>query len=203
MAGTATQFYTSGPAEVWVGLGASYAFVYLGFTETGLTVEIVPLQEDIQVDYAGLSPGDVAQLGQEANISGTFTRFNEPVSQQLASFFGPNGIAGFGQTDSMGTLMVTEGCAYPLLVVSPYQFKTIYGNMVPGFLFGAAYLVNPHRTVLSVRRKAPELKWRAIPVFGSGSYGSFVPNNPPYNSYSLYTTNLPTALPGGVYPNVT
>ena len=191
-----SQFYVSGPATVWAGIGAGYAYEFFGFTETGLTVEIVSLQEDIQVDYAGMMPGDVAQLGQEANISGTFTRYDEAVSQKLASFFGPNGVPGAGLNYSVGTLMVTEGAAYPLLIQSPYYFKSQYGSMVPGFAFPASYLSNPHRTILSVRRKAPELQWRAIPTFGTYVGTTFSPGSPPFNGYLLYTN------PTSGYPSV-
>jgi hypothetical protein len=190
-----SKIYVSGPAYVWAGLGQSNSYLFLGFTENGLEVSVNPLNEDIQVDYAGLMPADISQLGQEARISGTFTRYNEQVLLLAQSFLGPQGLAGFGGNGAVGTLVVAEGAAYPLLVWSSYSFKTIFGDMVPGFLFPAAIIADNIPVTLNVRRKAPNLAWRAVPIFGTVNGTTFEPFVAPYNAYQLYTNVMPTQLP--------
>src|ERR1700729_61101 len=115
-----SQFYVPGPVYTFVALGSGSTiavpvYLFLGFTEAGLSIGVNPLNEDINVDYAGLSPGDVSQLGQDASVSGTFTRYNESVALKVQSFMGVNGTAGQYLNNQMGNLMVKEGSAYSVL----------------------------------------------------------------------------------------
>jgi hypothetical protein len=199
----ATQFYVSGPAFVWLGIGESNAWEFFGFTESGLTVRITGHFEDIPVDFAGMMPGDVSMLGQDWYCTGVFKKYYEPVGQQAVAFLNnaTDGAAytntpGFGQNNTVGSLMNSEGHAYPLLVYSPYSFKPEFsGSMVPGFTVGSAYLVDPYEVGLNVRAKGPTFAWRAIPVFGTGSSVSDFTAGAPYNSYQLYSPTVPGTLP--------
>jgi hypothetical protein len=206
-----SRIYVSGPAYVWTGTGTSFAWQYFGFTERGLTVTLSGIYEDVPVDYAGAMPADVSMLGQEAVAGGTFSRYNESVLQTIMSFGAVQplnlNIPGLGADfnavlngqaqSSVGTLMASEGGAYPLLLFSPYSFKSEFGDMIPGFWFYNAYVPERIPQVLSVRHKAPEISWRSIPIFGAVT-GS-PPNQvftagAPYSAYQLYTTTMPSNL---------
>ena len=172
-----TTFYVSGPANVWTGT-TSYnwagsppgptAWNYIGYTQRGMQIEITPHFEDVAVDYAGGVPGDIQMLGAEARGSGIFTRYNEPLVQNLASFLNkatptPGELA----NQDIGSLLKTEGYLYPILIYSPYGIKAAYSMagsaMVPGFLFYSGYLVNPYSVNLSIRPKTPTLGFRGFP----------------------------------------
>ena len=203
-----SQFYVSGPAMAWVAppqappgtVPSAGSFSFVGFSQRGLRVDLAPQNEDIEVDYAARMPGDVAQLGQDVSCSGVYSRYNEPVIQNMLNWTQATGASpGFGPNYVLGSLYLTEGYAYPLLVYSPYGFKSAYsGTMVPGFLFYAAYLSNPYDVTLSIRQKTPSIGWRAIPVFGTGTVASGFATGAPYNAYEIYTNNHALLTPGGI-----
>lgn len=194
-----SQFIVTGPVYTWVGLGASSAFLFLGFTETGLTVAINPYNEDIQVDFAGPSlPGDVSQFGFDVNISGTFTHFSEITAQKVISMAGNFSGAqnpGSMANNQMGALMNLEGVGYPILCYFPYSTKNAFSNEIPGYNFNLGYLNNPYQFTASVRRKAPEFSFRCVPVFGTFSGSTFSPNTAPWNASQVYTNIMPNPLP--------
>lgn len=199
MANATTQFYVSGPAYCWAGVGAVQAWEFVGYSRNGLQVQIVPSYEDVEVDYGGRMPGDVQFLGEEARVSGVFSRYNESVIKLLLSWVWNTPQGGgddaYPPGPKVGTLMNAEGGAYPLLIYSPYQFKSQYGTMVPGFWFYSSYLSDPFDENRSIRAKMPSLAWRAIPVFGAGTGNNFVAGLPPFDSYRLYTTTMPGQMP--------
>lgn len=192
-----SQFFVSGPCYLWVGLGSNQAYLFLGFSEQGLTVELGQQTEDVNVDYAGTMPGTVSLLGESIRVTGTYTRFTDSVMQQILSWKGPNGTAGFGQNNILGSLMYEEGLSYPLLIFSPYSFKNQYnGTMVPGFNIPNAIYGDTSRRTLSIRRTAPEVDFRGLPIFGTQQNNEFQANTAPFNSYLLYNNMMPNPLPG-------
>lgn len=203
-----SQFFVSGPALAWVAppqatpgtIPSAGSFSFVGFTRRGLRVDLAPQNEDIEVDYAGRMPGDVAQLGQEVAVSGTYSRYNESVINTMLNWVQAAGSSpGFGPNYVVGSLYLTEGYTFPLLVYSPYGFKNAYsGAMVPGFLFYAAYLSNPYAAELSVRQKTPDIGWRALPVFGTGANASAFAAGSPYQAYEIYTNTHTLLTPGGI-----
>lgn len=202
-----SQIYVSGPAYVWVGnavtaISDAYtpsAYSFFGFTERGLNIGTAPKTEDVMVDYSGLMPADVSFLGIDAKVSGTFTRYNEGTLRNLMAAL--NGVnAGFGPKQSIGTLYQSEPpflgagvmAGPPLLVYSPYGIKPEFGTtsaspMIKCMRFYSAYVSENLAQTLSVRRKAPEVTWRAIPAFGSGS--PFVPNQAPYDTWEIFAVD--------------
>lgn len=209
-----SQFFVTGPAYTWANIkvptpggSGSLTWNFIGFSEAGLTIEFTPTYEDIQVDYAGSMPGDATLLGQEARISGTFTRYNEPVVNQLASFnSGSNfaSIVGTFGNNQVGGLVNLEGIGYPLMTYFPYSTKDVFGAsfsqqpyMIPGYYFYSAYIVDPVRAVYSIRRKAPELAWRVIPQFGTFSSGNFQLNAAPFNASQIAAVLFQGSPPPG------
>jgi hypothetical protein len=169
----------------------SRALLFFGFTERGLTISRAGHFEDVNVDYAGSMPADVSMLGQNARISGDFTQYNEQVAEANASFvFGA--VGGAGPNNSVGTLMTLEEGSIPLVIYAPYGAKDEFGTMVSLFYFPSTYLVDNYEFQISVRRKAPRVSWRAIPIFGSYVSNVFQAGLHPYNAYVIYQTTPPT-----------
>jgi hypothetical protein len=206
--GTGVPYLTAG---VYTQGSSASQYEFFGFTERGLRISVTPQTEDVAVDYAGNMPADVAMLGVEAGMAGAFTRYNEFLLRNLMASLN-NVQALFGPQQSVGTLFQSEppyhdsqgnipsgigAAGPPLLVYSPYSFKAEF-NLIPNtstydmihtIRFYSAYVNAELPQMWSVRRKAPEVTWRAIPIFGtySGSYpsGSFVPYGAPYDTYAL------------------
>jgi hypothetical protein len=196
---SASSFFVEGPAYTWVGLGSAKAFLFLGFTEAGLTVSINPYNEPINVDYGGPSlPGDVSQFGFDMNFSGTYTRYDPVVAQQIASmsgnFVGQQAVGSFAN-NQMGSLLNLENVGYPLLVYFPYTAKTQFNTEISGYNCGLAYLENPLTFVASIKRKAPEFNFKALPVFGTFNGSTFSPNTAPWNAFQVFTNSMPDPLP--------
>lgn len=219
-----SQFYVSGPCYVWVGtrvpaIDANYdssQYDFFGFSREGVTVVTRPLTEDVPVDYAGMMPGDVSQLGADVRASGIFVRYNEFLLRNMMSSL--NRInAGFGPKASVGTLLQSEppiqslfGHAMagpPLLLYSSYGFKQEFNvtsnAMIKTFRIFSAYISEPLSQRLSTRTKNPEITWRSIPVFGTAdptdaTGETFQPNTAPYDAYAFYAVDdvAPSALPG-------
>jgi len=209
-----STIYVPGPAYIWPGVGTNRAFVFLGFTERGLNISFSGVYEDVNVDYAGNMPADIAMLGQRATISGEFTRYNEDVANACSAFLWGM-LPGVGSTNSMGSLMTIEEGSYPLIVYCPYAIKQVTDvrlssqpnppqqqrlvNMNALYHFPSVYLAENFEVTLSVKRKAPRMSWNAIGVFGAFTDPTtFKPGEPPFNAYRLYATypyaDISTAL---------
>lgn len=196
MAGS--QFIIDGPVYFYVGLGASAAYLFLGWTDTGVEFSFNPYNEDIPVDYAGAVPGDVSQLGTDATISGTFTRHDPIVSLKVASMLGNSNSGtvtpGTYFNNQMGSLWQLEGAGYPIVCQFPYKAKNEFNAEVPGYYFPLAAINNSHTFKSSIRYKNPQFSFRAIPQFGTFN-GSTFSVAPPYNASILYTNVLPSLPP--------
>jgi hypothetical protein len=190
-----TQFYVPGPSQIWLGLGPSVGWIFLGFTEAGLTVSLPPQYEDVEVDYAGKSPGAIGIMGVSGQCSGVLSRYDESVITQAATYFGANGIAGGIPNGGIGSLVYEEGISYPLLVNCPYGAKGVYGSMVPGFWFYNTFLGEGYEALLSIRPKKPRVSWRCEPVWGHWSGNTFTAGQPPFDGAAIYTNVLPNPLP--------
>lgn len=199
-------FQVTGPVYLWVALGSGSTFsapnyLFLGFTESGLTFNINPYNEIINVDYGGPSlPGDVSQFGFDANISGTFTRYDETVAIQISGMsgnFSGQQLPGSLGNNQMGALMYGENVGYPILTYFPYSTKSEFAslNALPGFNFLFGYLDNPTSFVASVRRKAPEFNFKCQPVYGTFNGSTFEPNTQPWNASRVWTNVMPGSLP--------
>lgn len=194
MSGPATQFYVSGPAQIWLGVGTANAWSYLGWSRNGVTVQVTPQHEDIEVDYGGRSPGDVSFLGEEARISMQLSRYDESILMKAAAFL-TGTTPGQGPKGGIGSLMAAEGYMFPILLYSPYSFKSQFGTMVPGFWFYQSYMADPLDQTLNVRAKQPNIAFRATPVFGSIVGGTFTAGVAPFDAFELYTNTMPSPMP--------
>ena len=204
-----TQFYVSGPAFTWVGLGSggssdNPAWLYLGYTEDGLEVELSVEYDPIKTDYAGNMPAAQSIQGESISVSGTFTRYDENVMQKVVSWKGPYGIAGQSTSNNfLGSLVYEENISYPVLIYSPYSFKPYYNGtapnsgspMIQGFWIYNGIHGDRNSRKLGIKRTAPNASFTGLPVFGTYINGTFNPGVEPFNGYALYSNVMPNPLP--------
>src|SRR5438105_3720161 len=114
--------YVTGPCAIYCGIGALYAPIFLGHSERGVRIRIAPEYEPVHNDLGGRVPIDWLYEGETAIISADLTRFNEAVYELIAarprtSTLGS--VPGVNVPGDIGTMMITEGFAYPLWLVFP------------------------------------------------------------------------------------
>lgn len=189
-----TKFYVPGPAQIFVGTGASNAYQCLGWSEDGVDIEGGGLMTPVKADYAGDMPADKLLSGQEIMARMTLSRFDATVLASVLAIGYGDGM-GVGAANSVGRLVVAEGLAYPLLVYNPYVTKTEFSDMIPGFIFLRTLLTDKFNVRLNTKAMAPRLQFDAIPVFGTLNGSTFTANTAPYNAYQLWTDVMPSPLP--------
>ncbi len=139
-----SDVFCTGPALIYVGVGASKAPVFFGTTEDSpkqlINREWVPLRNAL----AGPSmPADMTFQGETAIIRGDFTRWNESVFAAMQTPPG-SAVRGHMPFGSLGTFMKSEGFSYPLIVRYPYRgTKASMARMPTGYRFAAAWLGGP------------------------------------------------------------
>lgn len=143
------QPYVTGPASIWVAPGLS-APLFLGHAERSPSIQVRPSHSPIFSDLSGQRvPLDYIYDGEEALISMDLTRFNEAVYRLIANRGTPGlGTRGLDIPGDIGTLLGTEGRAYPLWIRFPYSAKTAFSNatngaMPGGYRFPLAFLEGP------------------------------------------------------------
>ena len=126
-----TQIYTNGPCKIWVGTGASFAYEHLGYTEDALNLVLASSWSDVRADYGGPSvPVDVQWMGEQAYASMTLVDYDETVLQSVVSRI-PNMTPGTVATNRLGSLMLEEGLAFPLLIAGAYAGKSVFSTIAP------------------------------------------------------------------------
>lgn len=179
-----SQGYVPGPAQVFVGTGASAAYEWLGYSQDGVDVQLIASYRDVFSDFGGPDvPVDSQFMGESGFISMTLNKYNETVLQELAGRRVGTGITpGQIEAQGLGSLMIAEGYAYPICIKCPYNTKSFQtGLIVPGYAFSAGWLHDNFEVRLSVIMKAPRLIFRVLPVWNGVNLTA-----------SLYTNTLPT-----------
>jgi hypothetical protein len=154
------QAWVTGPAHIFLSFYSSIAVsgpagvvttlttpIYLGTTERVPRLRIragwTPVFNDLT---GGVIPYDMLYEGEEAFITGDFTRFNETTIRLLQArprhFLQPTN-RGTIQLLDQGTLMLTEGYAFQLSMFFPYSSKLAFAGMPLGYRFPAAWLEGP------------------------------------------------------------
>lgn len=133
------KLYTTGPAHLFVGVGnvSSKEPVYLGTAETAPDIDIQREYEGVPNDLGGSRlPMDRIYEGEEGMVGGVLTRWNEEVIAALMSVPDfENGTRGLNNQFDLGTLMGSEGFAFPVWVVFPYASKPAFAGMPAGYRF--------------------------------------------------------------------
>lgn len=169
------QLWCTGPAHIFVGNGGSASqrtVQYLGTAEQAPQIIIDPQYEQAFNDVGGgLVPIDELYQGEVANVSMVLTRWNEDVLQDIRSLpnFATNSPGAHGSID-LGTLMLSEGCTYPLYIKFPYaQAKTAMAGMPNGYRFWAAKNVGPFQVMPGTSLMRKQLIFNCLRHWGLGS----------------------------------
>jgi hypothetical protein len=190
-----SQLYVPGPAQIFVGTGASGAYVFLGFSESDVRISLSAEFEDVNADYGGRVAVDSQYMGEQAFASFDIIRYSEAVYNALAARtasagsitagMAPGSIAAGSVTGAgIGTLMLAEGAAVPICIKSPYVVKSAFSGMNAGYTFGAAWLDGSVDHSLSARVKKPRMSMRCLPIW-----------NVTAGTAILYTNTIPGSLP--------
>lgn len=185
----ASQIYVPGPNFIFTGTGGAGAYEFLTYTEDAVDISFNASFSDVRADFGGPSvPVDTQFMGEQAFISFRCLRYDETVIQHCMSRISQN--AGLGAqpgivaSNTLGTLMISQGGAYKLFVYSPYSTISFFNTMIKGFVFGASYLHDNFGFQSGVIVKKPQCVFRALPVW-----------TPSTLSAVLFSTTLPSPLP--------
>ncbi len=175
------QPYVTGAVSVWIGSAAGPLF--LGYSERGPNISIRPHYSNVFVDLSGMSvPFDKIYDGEEAIVSCDLTYFNQNVLLAIEDYAGTTS-PGFNEPGEIGTLMLTEGIAYPLYLRFPYAAKPAFQNglngaMPAGYRFYRAMLETDDFPDLGTKARKIHLSWHCLPQldatvsndFGTGTF---------------------------------
>lgn len=189
-----SQAFSTGPMHVFCGVGSNYSPIYFGTSKNGCPVELLPEWDAVFNDLSGTKhPYDKIYEGTVGMVRGDFTRYKEGVyltmQNRTAMALGGGSVAGIDAAGAIGTLMVTEGAAFPLWIQFPYASKIAMQNGVNGALpngyhFFAAELEGPDVRKGGTGENAISLVWWCGRVF-----------NPVTGAFSCYDFNM-AGLPG-------
>jgi hypothetical protein len=149
------SLYCSGPCAAWVNLPLSATPIFLGHSEKTPSIQIRRTYTNSYADDTGPdTPFDKIFSGQSALVTFDLTRFNygvytaiADVANTAAGVLAAN--PGVNLANEIGTSMMLEGLAYPLILVWPYAAKasmggTGFGNALPpGYRFLSSFLIGP------------------------------------------------------------
>lgn len=168
-----SQEYVPGPVEVWLGVTANAAPMFLGWTNDGVDLEFRPRWGEHKTDLSGGPegpPADKYYAGQDAIVSGVFSRINlncyYAAADKSVGVFGLS-VPGIDDPGDRGALMVAEGRSYQLWLKHPHATKPFYaqgpdGALVLGYHFMAAVMDRESLPKLGPRPKRLSLAWHCI-----------------------------------------
>lgn len=193
--------FASGPVDVWAGVGAGGAPLFLGHGERGPRIRIRRNYRDVFSDPGGDAvPFDRANQGEMAVVSISLTRWNERTYRVMAAATttGAGGNLGNrGQQDpgELGSLMIAEGLAYELWLRFPFTAKTVYAaaGQPAGYHFWRAMLdQEDDLDDLGPKARRLGLVWTCLRSFDVGVSNAFGAGR-----LRCYDTDM-TALAGAV-----
>lgn len=187
-----SQEYVPGPVEIWLGVTANSAPMFLGWSEAGVDLEFRPRYGEHKTDLSGGPegpPADKWYAGQDAIISAVVNRMSlncyYAAADKSVNVFGVS-VPGIDEPGDRGALMVAEGRAYPLWLKHPHAVKPFYSNgpsgaLVRGYRFLHVVMERETLPKLGPRPKKLNLAWHAISnlniafnnEFGTGLYTLF------------------------------
>lgn len=190
-----SQAYVSGPVHCYVGVDPKEGSadllngggrdpnkskpIYLGTFQDAPKIltnsQWSPMMNDL---WGQTSPFDMSYQGVYADIFGELTVWNWPVLTLCQTRPNVALTEGADNILSIGTMMVTEGYAYPLWLHFPYyQLKGEFGglagktNAPPGYRYHAAWLMGPEEEDLGTKPNKVFVHFRGIRRVGSYAGG--------------------------------
>lgn len=190
-----SQQYGTGACAWYLGIGAQFAPLFLGWSDgKSRKISNRPAWRPVYSDSHGTEiPADMSYQGQDAIVSSRFTRFNWNTVYALqeyakrATVLGSPGLDGPG---ARGSLMLTEGLAYPMWITFPYSAKAAMrqaanGIMPLGRRYNTCYLMTDDMDEFGLAPTEFTFVWHALSLFTPSAAGGF---------HTLFSTNI-TGLP--------
>lgn len=182
--------FSSGALLVYAGVGPSYSPLFVGTGTRAPRQRIVRNFTPVANDLAGqVEPFDVMYQGQSAVVAVEFSRWNQPIidrlqSTPLAAGAAPN--PGLDALGSVGTLMLTEGYAYPLWVLYDYgaggrapKAGMVATGMASGRRYLQAILIGPDEEEKGTQANTTLLVWHCRRRY-----------DPATGNFSLFDNNM-------------
>lgn len=163
--GLAIQPFIPGPVQLWADVNNNNSPEAFGYSERGVNIDLHPRYSPYVVDVAGEEPLDWYYSGVGGTVSSVIDFWNEDVYAAMSSYVNVSPGRGRDGPGDIGTLVGTEGAAYPLFIVFPYQGaggKTAYADGPRGYRF---YLAIVERDSLPERGAKPaklHLTWKLM-----------------------------------------
>ncbi|MDE2101459.1 MAG: hypothetical protein KGL39_29710 [Patescibacteria group bacterium] len=177
------QLYVSGPALCFVGpMNAPIAScTFLGTTAGDVDIETRPVYENVPNSLGGTVPFDRALQGEEAIFTLDLTRWNQGLVNSISDWAnagtalggGVVAVPGFMLPGEIGTLVMTEGQAICVAVVSPYSAKAVYATMDPGYRFPVCSCEGVTRGKMGTKELHARLSIHAQRFFDIGPTNAF------------------------------
>lgn len=162
-----SQFWCTGPVQIWAGVGFGSAPMFVGYTERQPEILVRPYWTTVLCDFFGQnSPADLIYDGEDALLTAEVTKFNENVYSIMADrAVARNGVAARGHNTpgEIGTLVVQEQVAFTLWFRFPYSAKAAMAGMPAGYRWPWVTLEGPDRlTGLGTVNRKILLSWHAL-----------------------------------------
>lgn len=163
------QLWCTGPALLYVGLGSvsNPTPVFVGTDNDTPTIDIIPRFREVRNDIGGEDPLDDSYQGRSAAVRYKINRMDEVAIAALEQT-NPFSATQRGADDpgDVGSLMVTEGKAFPVWVVFPYAAnspipaiaKAAMLGMPAGYHFVAGHLTRDTHSRLGTKEKDFDLE---------------------------------------------
>lgn len=185
------QLYATGPVYVFCAVDTGGGLLYLGTGERAPRISITPAYRDVQCDLGGEAPFDTMYSGNSGRVTVTLMRYNEAVLRKIEDYAASlHLIRGQEDPGEIGSLMLTEGLAYQLVLVFPYATKTAFADMPAGYNFLAAYVRGPDDIESGTSNpKKVQITWQCLRKFDITNQNNFGAG-----SFKLYDHNIPNGL---------
>ncbi len=137
-------FAVNGAALVYVGTGAAGALELLGYTDSGVDMDVQELTADIMSDVFGQAPHDVQYMGKTARIVANLIAMDRTI---LAKITGRGDRTTVGQLNTAGMVIGAAGYAFRLGISAPLDTPWSFSKAIVrgGFSTRLASKANPFR----------------------------------------------------------
>ncbi len=184
------------PAFSRVLFGSSSTLQFLGYSETGMRIDIRETFDDIHADLLGPRiPIDVQHFQADALITGDLIRWNEGVLQIIEdrSFMGAGGTGasrGVISRQEVGALMLAQGKTYRFLCDAPNTGLAVFPGMVP-YNFPFTYMHDAMQRRRGAKVETVHIIMRALANYTNVNVSAQMPNTQPL--YNNDRSGIPTA----------
>jgi hypothetical protein len=168
------QLYSSGPVDVWAGVGVGNTARFLGHGKRAPKIQPLRRYKKVPCDLGGeQTEFDRMFDGQIVRVSMDLVRYHEDTLLLIEDAAATNALEGLPGVDAegdVGVLMVQEQQTYPLWLRFPYAAKATMRNpangiMRSGYHFHAASLDTSDVICGTGEPKAHRLVWTCLRVF--------------------------------------